>query len=323
MNVRLEPKTPAYQAGFFVTFMPIMKNQDHSHHSWVEIDIDADPETHEAISGILFDLGCNGIVSQDQDPRRLRAYLKATETTGLLIKLLKERLEQIPISFPGSRAPFLRARLIENQNWSEKWKQFFKPEKIMQHLTIIPAWETPPPQSTGTFILMDPGPAFGTGQHPTTKMCLMALAEVEKPDPWNMLDVGTGSGILAIYAALLGARPVVAIDIDTEALRWARRNAQLNNVEDQIVFSATPLCQLKERFSVVAANLIYDTIRTLTKELSWIAAPEGSLIVSGLLREQAGQVVADLEQEGLECIRTDTMKEWATAIFKKHRQKRF
>ncbi len=299
-----------------------MKNKDRTIDSWLEIEIEADPETHEAISAILFDLGCNGLVSQDQNPRRLKAYLEARKATGSLIGLLKERLEHIPLIFPGSSTPVLKTTLIESQNWSEKWKQFFKPERITDHLTIIPAWETPPPQPTEILILMDPGPAFGTGQHPTTKMCLVALEEVEKPDPWNMLDVGTGSGILAIYAALLGARPVVAIDIDAEALRWARRNAQLNNVEDRIVFSATPLHQLNEQFSVVAANLIYDTIRRLTKELSSVTAPEGRLIVSGLLREQVGQVVADFEQEGLEWIRTDTMDEWASVIFKKPGQKK-
>ena len=294
-----------------------MKNQDCTHHLWLEIDIDADPETHEAITGILFDLGCNGVVGHGEQPRCLKAYIEAGLASETQIELIKKRLNQITSNFPGSRVPVIKTRLIEEQDWSEKWKQFFRPERVTKNLTIIPVWKTPSRKPTGTIILMDPGPAFGTGQHPTTKMCLTALEEVKKPGSWNMLDVGTGSGILAIYGALLGARSVVAIDIDTEALRWAERNARLNEVQTRILFDTTPLKNIMEQFCVVVANLIYDTILELHKELTEVTEVGGFLILSGLLKEQVSSVVDRFQTMGMKPYGISHMEEWASVVFKK------
>ena len=115
---------------------------------------------------------------------------------------------------------------------------------------IVPAWEPMPDAVDGHVIRIDPGPAFGTGQHATTRMCLEAMEKIHFPKTWTMLDVGTGSGILATYGAQLGASKILAIDIDPEALRWAERNIQINDLSEFIDLSNTPLEQVKGTFSV-------------------------------------------------------------------------
>jgi len=294
-----------------------MKDEAQSQRSWWELKIEADPQTHEAISAYLFDLGCTGVLTHDHDPGQLQAYLQADPKLVEQIEAIRKHLEKIPSLFPGARMPTLHVKHVESQNWSENWKRFFTPEAITDGLLIIPTWETPPSISSGKVILMDPGPAFGTGKHPTTKMCLRALERIEKRRSWDMLDVGTGSGILAIYGAMLGACRIVAIDIDLEALRWAKRNAELNKVENTIHFANIPLEKIKTRFSVVVANLIYDTICALDKHLIRVTSPNGDLVLSGLLKDQVDAVVQRFCCEGLEIREVDFMEEWATVLLVK------
>ena len=128
---------------------------------------------------------------------------------------------------------------------------------------VYPAWEPLPGDTESLVVRIDPGPAFGTGQHPTTRMCLEALEKISLPESWSMLDVGTGSGILAVYGAKLGAGPVVAIDSDPEAIRWARKNIELNGLTGKIELSSGSLEKIRARFSVVVANLTLNTIKEL------------------------------------------------------------
>ena len=182
---------------------------------------------------------------------------------------------------------------------------------------VFPAWEYSPRSLDYRVIRIDPGPAFGTGQHPTTRLCLEAMERVYIPGIWTMLDVGTGSGILAIYGAMLGAVRVVAIDRDPEAIRWAKRNISLNDLSGEIALSSRPIEKWRDRFSLLTANLLLDTILENLQEFSRVLDPGGWLILSGILREQVKEVEENLDEYGLHEDKILYQEEWACLIAKK------
>lgn len=260
------------------------------HPGWVEILIYADPGLHESISNFLFDLGCTGIASEDSKGHTLKAYVPLQgdlEDIKLRVNTFLHDLREI---FPDFKSPRATFNKIKNQDWHQNWRRFFRPDRITPKLLILPAWEAMPPLSDAHIIRLDPGPAFGTGQHPTTRMCLEAMERVPPPRSWSMLDVGTGSGILAIYGAKLGAKKIEAIDIDPEAIRWAKRNIELNGLGETIRPSLSPIEKVLGTFSLVTANLIFDEIMALFPQFERVVSPRGCLVLSGVLGAQVEKV---------------------------------
>jgi ribosomal protein L11 methyltransferase len=204
---------------------------------WLEISIEIDPVAYEALSAFFFDLGCEGTISGDSPDRLFKAYFsfqKDLENMENRIEVFLQKLEDI---FPEVRSPRLTVSKIEDQDWSRLWRRFFRPDRVTERLMIFPAWEPIPRDLKGHAIRIDPGLAFGTGQHATSRMCLEAMESVPLPGSWTMLDVGTGSGILAMYGAKLGASRVVALDVDPEAIRSAEKNIRLNDLSEAIELS--------------------------------------------------------------------------------------
>jgi ribosomal protein L11 methyltransferase len=180
---------------------------------------------------------------------------------------------------------------------------------------ILPAWEKDASPEPGCAVIrMDPGPAFGTGKHPTTRMCLQALEDLDFSGPWDMLDVGTGSGLLAVYASFLGARRVTALDTDPEALRWAAWNIKLNNLAGRIRLSSQPLEAVDEKFHVAAANLDMRTILELCTRFPAVLHKGGRLILSGILTEEAPRVRREVEGLGFSTVSTAKQEEWACLV---------
>ncbi len=252
--------------------------------------MDIDPVAHEALSAFLFELGCEGTVSGDSPDRSFKAYFSIQRDLEDIKNRLGVFLQKLEDIFPEARSHRLEVRKIEDQDWSRLWRRFFRPDLVTERLMICPAWEPIPPDQEGHVIRIDPGLAFGTGQHPTTRMCLEAMESVPLPRSWTMLDVGTGSGILAMYGAKLGAKRVVALDVDPEAIRSAEKNIRLNNLSGAIESSSIPLEQWKAPFSLLTANLTRGLILELFSHFSRVLDPGGWLILSGLLTEQTGDV---------------------------------
>ncbi|MGD2126488.1 MAG: 50S ribosomal protein L11 methyltransferase [Desulfobacteraceae bacterium] len=287
------------------------------HPAWLEISVDVHPVAHEALSAFLFNLGCNGIVTEEFRNRTLKAYLpvkKEFEDIQNRIKLFLRELEKI---FLEVKSPKLTISQINDQDWSLIWRNFFRPQRITGKLTILPPWEPIPPCLEGHVITIDPGPAFGTGQHPTTRMCLEAIEKCSPAGSWTMLDVGTGSGILAIYGAKLEATRILALDTDPVALRWAERNIALNDLSGAIELSSVTLENWAEGFSLVTANLILDTILELFPHFARVLDHGGQIILSGLLREQVHEVEKELARYGLGKDRVSYQEDWACLIAEK------
>jgi ribosomal protein L11 methyltransferase len=291
------------------------------HPDWLEITVDADPLVHEALSEFLFTLGCQGIAAESSHPAALKAYFPSEKLEEIRsrLDLFLKKLEEI---FPEARAPKLSISKIENQDWGLAWRRFFRTEQITPGLVIVPAWEKAPLIKDARVIRMDPGPAFGTGQHATTRMCLEMMETFPRAQPWSMMDVGTGSGILAIYGAILGAGRILALDTDPEALRWAKRNIDLNQLPVPIHVSDTPVEEVKDSFHLLAANLILHVIQELVPHFSRLLEPRGWLILSGLLKDQVEGVWARLKERGLEPERVLYREEWACILAVKKGVKR-
>jgi ribosomal protein L11 methyltransferase len=287
------------------------------HPGWLEIYIDIDPVAHEAMSTFLFDLGCTGIVTEDFQGHSLKAYLPFKKNPEYIRKRISTFLQKLDTIFPEIPSPELTFTEIENQDWNRNWRRFFHADRVTRNLLIVPAWEPIPDGIDGHVLRIDPGPAFGTGQHATTRMCLEAMEKIQSPKPWTLLDVGTGSGILATYGAKLGASRILAIDIDPEALRWAQRNIQINDLTEFIELSDMPLKQVKDTFSVLTANLILGQILKLFHHFSHLLKPGGWLILSGILKDQVEEAKRALDKTPFNEIEILYQEDWGCMIAKK------
>ena len=209
---------------------------------------------------------------------------------------------------------------VAREDWSESWKKHFKPIEIGSRLLIKPSWIQQPARPGQKVVVIDPGLSFGTGQHPTTGFCLRQLVARRTPGrQQSFLDIGTGSGILAIAAAKLGYAPVHAIDFDSEALRTAQANARRNRVSEQIVLRHQDVTVLRrqsaQRYSLICANLISNLLLTERNRILARLAADGLLVLAGILRNKFLQVQKAYQSAGLKLIGSRADGEWRSGCF--------
>ncbi len=194
-------------------------------------------------------------------------------------------------------------------DWRERWKLFFQPFRISDRLAVRPPWADPD-EGPGVELVIDPGMAFGTGHHETTRLCLEALdALLGGPEPpAELLDVGCGSGILSIAALRLGARRAVAVDIDADSVRATSENAEANSVVVEV--SGTPVGEVGQTFPLVIANILASILQTMAEDIAPRVAPGGRLMLSGALEEQADELAARYEALGLRRIGQARQGRW-------------
>jgi len=209
---------------------------------------------------------------------------------------------------------------VRREDWAESWKRHFKPIGVGNQLLIKPSWSQRRPRKHQAVVVLDPGLSFGTGQHPTTSFCLGEIARCRKSGTrQSFLDIGTGSGILAIAAAKLGFGPVDALDFDPEAVRTARGNARINRVQaklkirpgDATKFSARPA----RKYDLVCANLISDLLIAERWRIAARLVQGGTLVVAGVLKSEFQEVQAAFEDVGLNLVSSKTEKEWRSGSF--------
>ena len=212
------------------------------------------------------------------------------------------------------------ARKVRREDWAESWKRHFKPFTIGTGLLVKPSWSKRRPKRGQEMVVIDPGLSFGTGQHPTTRFCLEQLVAAKKRDtPESFLDMGTGSGILAIAAAKIGYRTVEAFDLDPDAVRIAKSNAANNQVERLIQLNRQDLTQLpmraERRHDVVCANLIHDILLAEQRRILGRLLPGGTLVLAGILKSQFGVVRRSYEATGMKLIAHRAENEWESGAF--------
>lgn len=298
---------------------------------WLEISLEVSPELAEAVSDVLARFVPDGLaveatafaVTEDDHgyavgPVRVKGYLPADDHLEQLRKNIEEALWHL-----GQIAdlPTPNYTPIQNANWNESWKENFKPLRIGKRIMIVPAWLNPPLQPDDVEIRLDPGMAFGTGTHPTTQLCLAATEKLlgrYVPSGSPVIDLGTGSGILAIAAAKLGSGPIRAVDVDAEAVRVAEENVQANGVADTVHISAGSLADLLAEQAVaplVLVNILARVIVNLFGQgLARLVTPGGYMVLSGILDTQAHEVIAALKENGLELRGQEQIEDWVAII---------
>lgn len=275
---------------------------------WFSLQLETWPQHLDNASAFLHSLGAQGVQIEDTHillDQSEDATLVARErpvATGYFEVADASQLEELRAT--TNELPFEAKALwqeIETQDWATKWRENFPPLSIGPFL-VVPTWENAPPNlEQKTVLKLDPGLAFGTGQHPTTHLCLELLgAELNSTQGVSLLDVGCGSGILSIAAAKLGAR-VVASDLDLWCIEATQDNARLNEVEAQIEAKlVADLGWVEKPFAFVIANLMSDLLIRLAPELARVTQPGGTLIVSGISSPRADDVQSAIEGAGFE-----------------------
>lgn len=245
----------------------------------------------------------------------LHAYLEEENPTEEFISRVTGQLElylkDVAAIFQVE-IPQMETAILEDEDWGSNWKKHFTPFAITPGLVIKPTWEGYDPQPGEVVIEMDPGMAFGTGHHATTSLCMGFIRSVLQRRPGSVLDVGTGTGILAMAAALFGAPEVMAIDNDPEAVSAALDNVAHNALQDRVSVEITPLEELQGPYSLVVANIIHDVLLLMASDLTRLTADGGSLVLSGILKEvQTDNIIRTYEKAGFVCAGKEEKGEWA------------
>jgi ribosomal protein L11 methyltransferase len=295
---------------------------------WLEISVTVDGEAAEAVSATLERYAYQrGVVIEqmgdlnDPDPLALepeivvKIYVPDYEDTPQLRRKIDEALYYLGRLYPVSEP---RYRQIVDEDWSTTWRKNFKPFQIGRHIWIQPSWlEAENVDDDDLVITLDPGMAFGTGLHPSTRMCIEALEDLVQPG-FSILDIGTGSGILAIAAVGFGARKVLGLDTDRIAVRTARENVKINRVSEQIeVFEGSLDSLGPSKWDIVVVNILAPVIVGLIKKdlLSYLST-SSRVIMSGIIDEQVDSVHDALAEAGGEVIGRLTTRDWVALIAK-------
>ena len=209
---------------------------------------------------------------------------------------------------------------VKREDWAESWKKHFQPFEVRRSLLVKPSWSKKRPRKNQPVVILDPGLSFGTGQHPTTSFCLAEIVRGRKSGrEQSFLDIGTGSGILAIAAAKLGYQPVHAFDFDPESVRVSRENARVNDVTGKIKIKRGDVARLelkpRRSFDLVCANLISNLLIAERKKIVAQVNPGGTLVLAGILRSEFSGVETAFADLGWKLSRGKTGKEWRSGSF--------
>jgi ribosomal protein L11 methyltransferase len=273
--------------------------------SWWEIKILCHPNLEESIFWRLDKFGCSGTATEPKGQSLLiKAYTPQIKIQLLDLAALALWLHQDSL-LAGLPQPLMRWKLIDEEDWSSSWKQYWQPTEVGDRFLIYPAWLTPPEDSERLILRLDPGVAFGTGTHQTTQLCLESLEmrlSISASDI-VLADVGCGSGILSIGAVLLGATKVYAVDTDLLAVESARSNRHLNQIHpDNLTINQGSVAELLELLPEgvdgIVCNILADVIMDLMPQLSQLIKPNGWAILSGILLDQTQAIADTLEQNG-------------------------
>lgn len=304
---------------------------------WQELSVVVNREAQEAVANILVESGSQGVAIEDSadylgpvgkygelfpeveqsDMIKITAYYPESMAIEAIKSEVSQAIRQLPDFGLKTGQMSLSHHELAEADWAENWKRYYQPTRISHDLTIVPSWTDYQPSQGEKIIKLDPGMAFGTGTHPTTKMSLYALEQVLRGGE-TVLDVGTGSGVLSIASSLLGAKAIYAYDLDDVAVRVAQENIALNPDMGNIHVATGNLLEgVDQEADVIVANILADILVNLTDDAYRLVKDEGYLILSGIIAEKLDLVLEAAYSSGF-LLETQMMQgEWHTLIFKK------
>ena len=294
---------------------------------WAEITIKTTVEAVEAVTNILYEQNVGGVSIEDPSDFKfqkknefdwdfveeeifnsgydgviIKTYITEERDVSDDIKLIKEKIDGLKEFGIDIGDAIVELSEVDEEDWANEWKNYYKPTKVGQKIVVKPTWEEYDAQENDLIIELDPGMAFGTGTHETTFMCMQQLENYVN-NKSKVFDIGCGSGILAIAAAKLGAKEVVAVDLDEVAVKVSKENIELNNVEDKVTALHGNLMDvIKDKADIVVANIIADIIKLLAKDIKTFMKDDAVFISSGIIHAKVNEVKDALLENGLEII---------------------
>lgn len=313
--------------------------------NWTEVRIYTTTAGIDPLTGSMLDLGLQGFMIEDaQDfdeflhdttphwdyvDQAVMEKMKDCETCVTIyvadnpqgmeeLMQVRQILARLKAQDPDGKYGRLELEMkgVDEEDWSNAWKKYYHPVQVGEHLVVCPSWEAYDRQPDDVVLTLNPGMAFGTGTHDTTRLCMELLEKYITPQD-TVLDVGCGSGILAITAALLGANKIIGCDIDEVAVKVAGENAALNGVQDRIAFHQGDLTsQVEGSFQIICANIVADVIIRLSEDAGRYLAKDGIFITSGIIDTREQDVLNALEQNGFQVIERRTSGGWVALACK-------
>lgn len=313
--------------------------------NWTEVKIYTTTAGIDPLTGSMLDLGLQGFMIEDaQDfdeflhdttphwdyvDQAVMEKMKDCETCVTIyvadnpqgmeeLMQVRQILARLKAQDPDGKYGRLELEMkdVDEEDWSNAWKKYYHPVQVGEHLVVCPSWEAYDRQPDDVVLTLNPGMAFGTGTHDTTRLCMELLEKYITPQD-TVLDVGCGSGILAITAALLGANKIIGCDIDEVAVKVAGENAALNGVQDRIAFHQGDLTsQVEGSFQIICANIVADVIIRLSEDVGRYLAKDGIFITSGIIDTREQDVLNALEQNGFQVIERRTSGGWVALACK-------
>lgn len=306
---------------------------------WFEIAIETSSEAVDAAANFLMEAGALGIQIEDaadfqggatqstdgvwfdpaiiahrQSGAKVSGYFSGHQHPAELVATLQAKVAQLP-SFGLAKGPgTVAAHPLAQADWANEWKKYYHPLRITRFLTIVPAWLAYRPQQAGELVMrLDPDMAFGTGSHPTTAL-MLRLLEAHVRGGETMIDVGTGSGILALGARLLGVQKVLATDVDDTAVENAKANLALNDIDGIEVIANDLLTGITQPVDLIAANILANVLTPLIPQVPAVLKPHGRLLLSGIYYNKADAITAALEDNGLKVLEQVRQGDWVALV---------
>jgi ribosomal protein L11 methyltransferase len=308
--------------------------------TWIEVKVITSSEAIEPVCGIFYSLDVKGVAIEDpndilqreQGPLSwdfadinileygdkaavVKGYFNEEDDIESIVKYIEGKIDELKSMDINAGECTVTAREVHEEDWANNWKQYYKPTRIGENIVIKPEWEDYNASPEDIIIEMDPGMAFGTGTHETTRMCILALQKYVKPES-TVFDIGTGSGILAITAARLGAKNVVGVDLDPVAVDSAKQNIALNKVENIDILYGNLMEVVQGKANIVVANIIAEVIMFLAEDVKQFLLEGGYFITSGIIKDKKDEVCHRLKTVGFDIVEAYSEGEWVCIIAK-------
>ena len=288
---------------------------------WVSLAVWSPEDVQEPMANFLVEQTSRGV---EFKCNWIKAYCRQGEEARHNLKQLHRYYKDLQQLYPELPTLKVLQEDLLDEDWAEAWKTFFKPIRVGSSIVVKPSWESYEPSADQVVIEIDPERAFGTGNHPSTALCIEILEHIisnvsvgEGDSGPSVLDVGTGSGILGIVAARQGAQRVLGLEIDPEALEAAQRNVDRNGVGEAMSVSLTPLDQVEQTFDVVVANLAASLLTHLADDLAGHVSAKGLLLLSGILTEQVEEVAKCFETRYFKVVDSRATEEWHAILLRR------
>lgn len=306
---------------------------------WLEVKIDTSSEAVEAVTGILYNTGVQGMSIEDfkdiEDKKNsndifdwvdedilnikkgaiIKAYYKDDDKFSDYFQYIKESVMNLERFGLDKGEGMVSAKRVDEEDWENNWKEYYKPTKISDRVVVKPTWEEYKRKEDEILVELDPGMAFGTGTHETTRLCVRALEKYIKNDS-IVFDIGTGSGILSIAAAKLNAKKVVGVDLDPVAVKSAKENVSINGINNAEILYGNLMDVVKGKANIVVANILADIIKILAEDVKKFIIDGGYFISSGIILDRKQDVIDKLEECGFTIEKINTDGEWCCIIAK-------